>query len=64
MGVGSLVGRSLVGPEEIEATGAVVSTVNARETAAVFWAESVASTVNLWSPSASLGAVNGELHEV
>ncbi len=38
-----------------------MSTVKSRETTATFWAVFVALTVNLWSPSVSVEAVNGEV---
>ena len=49
------------GPEEIDAVGGVVSTVQVRETRRVFWAISVALTRKVCEPSAKPEAVNGEL---
>ena len=58
---GSLVGSA--GAESMATAGAAVSTVQAADAGGpVLPAASVATTEKVWGPSASPGAVNGELH--
>ena len=61
VGVVSFVAAPFAGPEDTVTLGAIVSTVKSREATAMFWAVSVALTVNLWSPSVSVAVVNGEV---
>ncbi len=63
VGVESFVGPD--GPAPIVVSGAVVSTVNEclSGVESVLPSSSVASTSNVWGPSPSVAAVNGELHD-